>query len=67
MILPPLLPELHHTANVPGGEDPPDVVEVPDENAAIRSASEGQRRQQLVALCLAVTAGAGDAASPTIS
>ncbi|MEQ2203554.1 hypothetical protein XENOCAPTIV_000617, partial [Xenoophorus captivus] len=67
VILPPLLPQLHDTANIPRGKDPPDVVEVPDKNAAICSTSKGQRRQQFVALCLSITAGAGDAASTTVS
>jgi len=66
-MLPPLLPQLHDTGNIPGGEDPPDVVEVSNEDAAICSAGQSQRRQQLVALCLPVTAGAGDAAPTSIS
>lgn len=65
--LPPLLPQLHDTGDIPRGEDPPDVVEVSNEDAAICSAGQSQGRQQLVALCLPITAGAGDAAATSIS
>lgn len=62
-----LLPELHDTGHVPRGEDPPDVVKVTHENAAIGSAGQGQRGQELVAFCLSVTAGAGNATTAAIS
>lgn len=37
---PPLLPQLHDTGNIPRGEDPPDVVEVSNEDAAICSTGQ---------------------------
>lgn len=63
----PLSPQLHDAGDVPRGEDPPDVVEVSDEDAAVGSAGQRERRQELVALRLPVTAGAGDAAAPAVS
>lgn len=41
-ILPPSpsLPQLHDTGNIPRGEDPPDVVEVSNEDAAICSTGQ---------------------------
>lgn len=63
----PRSPQLHDAGDVPRGEDPPDVVEVPDEDAAVGSAGQRERRQELVALRLPVTAGAGDAAAPAVS
>lgn len=38
--LPLLLPQLHDTGNIPRGEDPPDVVEVSNEDAAICSTGQ---------------------------
>lgn len=61
------LPQLHDTAHIPRGEDPPDVVEVSHKDAAIGSAGQSQGGQQLVALRLPVTAGAGDAAAAAVS
>lgn len=63
----PLLPQLHDTGHIPRREDPPYVVEVSDEKATICSTGQSQGRQQLVALCLPVTAGAGDAAAAAIT
>lgn len=63
----PRSPQLHDAGDVPRGEDPPDVVEVPDEDAAVGSAGQRERRQELVALRLPVTARAGDAAAPAVS
>lgn len=60
-------PQLHHAADVPRGEDPADVVEVADKDAAVGTAGQCQRRQQLVALSLAVTAGTRDTAAPAVS
>lgn len=66
--LPPsALPQLHDTGNIPRGEDPPDVVEVSNKDAAICTTGQSQGRKQLVALCLTITARAGDAAAPSIS
>ncbi len=65
--LPPLLPQLHDTGNIARGEDPPDVVEVSNEDAAICSTGQSQGRQQFVALRLPITAGAGDATATSIS
>lgn len=61
------LPQLHDTGNIPRGEDPPDVVEVSNKDAAICTTGQSQGRKQLVALCLTITARAGDAAAPSIS
>lgn len=63
----PSLPQLHDTGNIARGKDPPDVIEVSNKNAAICSTGESKGCQQLVALCLSVTAGARDAATATIS
>lgn len=62
-----VLPQLHDTGDIPGGEDPPDVVKVSHENAAISSTRQRQGGQKFVAFCLPVAAGAGDATATAIS
>ena len=61
------IPELHDAGHIARGEDPPDVVEVSNEDAPLGTAGQGQRGQQLVALGLPVTAGAGDAAPAAVA
>lgn len=61
------LPQLHNTGNVSRGKDASDVVEVTDEQAAIKSTGEGHWSQQFVAISLAITAGAGDTAPAPIT
>lgn len=65
--LSPSVPQLHHTGDVPRGEDASDVVEVPDEEAPVGATGQRHGGQQLVALRLAVTAGARDAAAPAVT
>ena len=61
------VPELHDAGHVPRGEDPPDVVEVSNEDAPLCAAGQRQRGQQLVALRLPVAAGAGDTAPAAVA
>lgn len=61
------LPELHHAGNIPGGEDPPDVVEVSNIHTAISSTCQSKGCQQLITLCLPIAAGARDATTTSIS
>lgn len=62
-----ILPQLHDTGDIPRGIDPPDVVKVSHENAAISSTRQRQRGQKFVAFCLPITAGAGNATAAAIS
>lgn len=62
-----VLPQLHDTGDIPRGKDPPDVVKVSHENAAISSTSQRQGGQKFVAFCLPVAAGAGNATATAIS
>lgn len=62
-----ILPQLHDTGDIPRGKDPPDVVKVSHENAAISSTSQRQGGQKFVAFCLPITAGAGNASATAIS
>lgn len=62
-----ILPQLHDAGDIPRGKDPPDVVKVSHENAAISSASQRQGGQKFVAFCLPITAGAGNATATAIS
>lgn len=62
-----ILPQLHDAGNVPRGKNPPDVVEISHENAAVGSAGQSQGGQKLVAFCLSITAGAGNATATAIS
>lgn len=62
-----ILPQLHDTGDIPRGKDPPDVVKVSHENAAISSTSQRQGGQKFVAFCLPIAAGAGNATATAIS
>lgn len=61
------LPQFQDASRVHRWVDPAHKVEVPDIEAAIGAHCQGDRRQQLVAVCQAVTAGAGDTAPPAVS
>lgn len=62
-----ILPQLHDAGDIPRGKDPPDVVKVSHENAAISTTSQRQGGQKFVAFCLPITAGAGNATATAIS
>lgn len=59
-------PELHDACHVPRGVDPADEIEIANVEAAIDAPGQSNRRQQLVALGLPVTAGAGNAPAPSV-
>lgn len=61
-----VLPQLHDTCDIAGRVDAPDVVEISHVQTSIDAPGQSHRRQQLVTLCLAVTAGAGDAPAPPV-
>ena len=64
---PPVLPELQDTGDIPRGEDPPHVVEVPHVQTPVRAAGQSHGGQQLVPVSQPVAAGAGDAAAAPVA
>lgn len=63
----PHLPQLQDVGDVPGGEDPSDVVEISHVEAPIRATGQGHGGQELVAVSKAIAAGAGDASAAPIA
>lgn len=61
-----VLPELHDTCDIARWVDAADVVEIPNIQTSVDAPCQSHRRQQLVALGLPVTAGAGDAPAPAV-
>ena len=63
----PYIPQLQDVGDVPGGEDPSDVVEISHIEAPIRGTGQGHGGQELVAISKAIAAGAGDASTAPIA
>lgn len=63
----PYIPQLQDVGDIPRGEDPSDVVEVPHIEAPVGAAREGHGGQELVAISKAVAAGAGDASPAPVA
>lgn len=63
----PYIPQLQDVGDVPGGEDPSDVVEISHVEAPVGAAREGHGGQELVAVGKAVAAGAGDASPAPVA
>lgn len=63
----PNIPQLQDVGDVPGGEDPSDVVEISHVEAAVGAAREGHGGQELVAVGEAVAAGTGNAPAAPIA
>lgn len=61
------VPQLQDVGDVPGGEDPSDVVEISHIEAAVGAARQGHGGQELVAVSKAVATGAGDASPAPIA
>ena len=63
----PNIPQLQDVGDVPGGEDPSDVVEISHIEAAVGTAREGHGGQELVAVGEAVAAGTGNAPAAPVA
>ena len=63
----PNIPQLQDVGDVPGGEDPSDVVEISHIEAAVGTARQGHGGQELVAVGEAVAAGTGNAPAAPVA
>lgn len=63
----PNIPQLQDVGDVPGREDPSDVVEISHVEAAVGAAREGHGGQELVAVGEAVAAGTGNAPAAPVA
>lgn len=54
------LPQFQYANGISRGEDPPDIIEVPNVDAAIRASSQGHGGKEFAAEGKAIAAGAGD-------